>query len=346
MSKSRFVALQVFLWLFSAVLFYLRYKLTAYTPLYIGVLTISSFLIFALIIYGYIFLYNRLFVKVRVWQFCLLIFLSFTGIVFFKIAVENRLVGAVSERHSRLFWSDPLETTISKVHFANAFSSCFFVLLIAILFKSFIESVKLRAKQAEIQKTQLEAELNQLKAHVQPHFLFNSLNNLYYDTYKTLPAVANRIEMLSDMMRYFMEESPKTVVPLSIEVEFIESYIELERIRLNFPVRINVKKDIDTNLMVPPMLLIPLVENAFKFGTKNKEENNTVDIQIERIDDKIRFFTKNRRPQKTEANQREGTGLKNLRERLFLLYNDRFILKTMQQEHFFIAELIIPVHEN
>jgi LytS/YehU family sensor histidine kinase len=284
--------------------------------------------------------------KISLWSFRLLIFFAFTGIVFLKILIENKYAGAVSIAHSRLFWSDPIEGPISNVHFANAFSSCFFVLLIAILFKSFIESVKLKAKQAEVQKKQMEAELNQLKAHVQPHFLFNSLNNLYYDIYKTLPQVANRIEMLSDMMRYFMEESPKTLVPLSTEIEFVESYIALERIRFHFPIRIDIKKDIDNKLMVPPMLLIPLVENAFKYGIKNNNGESSVDILLEQVDSKIRFYTKNKWYNKNLNGDREGTGLKNLSERLTLLYNQNYILNTKQQDEYFIAELIIPVHED
>jgi LytS/YehU family sensor histidine kinase len=255
----------------------------------------------------------------------------------------------VSVAHSRLFWTDPADPTegaISKVHFANAFSSCFFVLMIAILFKSFIESVKLRAKQAEVQKKQMEAELNQLKAHVQPHFLFNSLNNLYYDIYKTLPQVANRIEMLSDMMRYFMEESPKTAVPLYTELEFVESYIALERVRIHFPVQIHIQKEIDTSLLVPPMLLIPLVENAFKYGVKGGDADSVIHLQLEQEEGKICFSTKNKVYGKKEQDSREGTGLKNLRERLALLYNGNFTLETIQENQYFVAQLKIPVYEN
>jgi sensor histidine kinase YesM len=343
-SKKRFILIQVFLWLFSAFLFFLRYKLPAFSALYVAVLTISSFLIFAIIIYGYIYLYNRLYNRIRLWSFGILISSLFTAVVFLKIWIENRFAGAVSISHSRLFWSDPVEAAITKVHFANALASCFFVLLIAILFKSFIESVKLKANQAEVQKKQMEAELNQLKAHVQPHFLFNSLNNLYYDIYKTLPDVANRIEMLSDMMRYFMEESPKALVPISTEIEFIESYIALERVRFHFPLNIRIIKNINSELLVPPMLLIPLVENAFKYGIKNDGES-AIDLQLEQVNNRIRFFTKNKWYMTKNEKNREGTGLKNLRERLTLLYNKDFILKALQQDQYFIAELMLPVYE-
>jgi LytS/YehU family sensor histidine kinase len=95
---------------------------------------------------------------------------------------------------------------------------------------------------------------------VQPRFLFNTFNNLYYDTYKTLPSVAERMVMLSDIMRYFMEESPKERVPLSTEIEFIKDIVRLEQVRVSCPVNIIIDENIDTKLLVPPMLLIPLVE--------------------------------------------------------------------------------------
>jgi LytS/YehU family sensor histidine kinase len=143
-----------------------------------------------------------------------------------------------------------------------------------------------------------------------------------------------------------MEESPKTLVPISTEIEFVESYIALERIRFHFPVHIEVKKNIDKNLLVPPMLLIPLVENAFKYGIKNNDRETAIDFQLEQVDHKIQFFTRNKWYENNKNDGREGTGLNNLRERLTLLYNNNFVLDAKQQDEYFIAALIIPVHEN
>jgi LytS/YehU family sensor histidine kinase len=230
------------------------------------------------------------------------------------------------------------------VHFANNFGSCFFALITGALFKSFTESLSLREKQAEIQKKHLETELNILKAQVQPHFLFNTFNNLYYDTYKTLPSVAERMVMLSDIMRYFMEESPKERVPLSTEIEFVKDIVRLEQIRVSCPVNIMIDENIDTKLLVPPMLLIPLVENVFKHGVKSNGKDNTIDIKIMYEKNKLNFYTKNK--SNTTNSIREGIGLQNLRERLALLFKDEFTLKAFQQDAYFIVMLTIPVYEN
>jgi LytS/YehU family sensor histidine kinase len=267
------------------------------------------------------------------------------AVVVMKITLENTLVARTANGvFFRLFYSAGV--LVSDIHLFNSFSACFFVLLTAILFTYFTESLSLRAKQAEISKRHMEAELNGLKAHVQPHFLFNSLNNLYYDTYKTMPRVADRIAMLSDIMRYFMEESPKSLVPLETELEFIHDFIQLEKVRISYPVDITVDSSVDQRLLVPPMLLIPLVENAFKHGLSELGEASFIRIALRQEGKTIRFTTTNRKiPVKADA-ERRGTGLKNLRERLALLFGENHSLQSRFEEGNHIAELIIPVYEN
>lgn len=344
-TRKYLLRLQVVLWTFSALLFYMKYKmLPMYPGIYILAITVNSFAAFAAIIYGYVQLYNTLFHKIKSVYFILLVFVFFFSIVFLKIFIENNFISQLTHIHFRLFYSD--REVIAKVHFANAFSSCFFALITGILFKSFMESLTLRERQAEIQKKHLETELNQLKAQVQPHFLFNSLNNLYYDTYKVLPSVAERMAMLSDIMRYFMEESPKEQVPISTELEFVEDFIRLEGVRFHYPIHIEIDKDINMNLMVPPMLLIPLVENAFKHGVKNDGEASNIEIKLRHKENRLTFTTKNKCYKTWMERGRNGVGLKNLRDRLTLLYSHNYRLKTEEQNGCFLAELTIPVYEN
>jgi len=343
-TRKYLVRLQVVLWAFSALLFYMKFKaLPFYPAVYILAITVTSFSIFAAIVYGYMFLYNRFYQTKGLLSFILVVFLFFWALVFSKIFIENRFVSQLTSVHFRLFYSD--QVLVSKVHFANAFSNCFFALITGILFKSFTESLALRERQAEIQKKHLETELNQLKAQVQPHFLFNSLNNLYYDTYKTLPAVAERIAMLSDIMRYFMEESPKELVPIATEVDFVEDFIRLEGVRFPYPIDVQIEKEVNPELMVPPMLLIPLVENTFKHGVKNDGEATSIEIRLRHHNNRLSFTTKNKIYSKKEM-RREGVGLKNLRDRLTLLYGKNYVLKTQEEDGYFLAELTIPAHEN
>jgi LytS/YehU family sensor histidine kinase len=135
-------------------------------------------------------------------------------------------------------------------------------------------------------------------------------------------------------------------VPISTELEFIEDYIKLEQIRFHFPINIEIDKSINNNLMIPPMLLIPLVENTFKHGLKNDSEASKIEIKLSYENNKFRFRTKNKLYKNNDVNERTGTGLKNLGERLLLLYKDDFVLDLSRQDENFIAELIIPAHEN
>jgi len=335
--------MQVVIWVFSFILFYLKYStLPLYYASYIFALTVHSFVFFAVIVYGYMYLYNKLFYRVIRIKFISIVGFLFIGLVLIKIYLENTFSSKLTEVYLRSFYSG--DGFISFVHFANNFGSCFFALITGALFKSFTESLYLREKQAEIQKKHLQTELNILKAQVQPHFLFNSFNNLYYDTYKTLPLVAERLVMLSDIMRYFMEESPKERVPLSTEIEFVKDIVRLEQVRISCPVTIIIDENIDTKLLVPPMLLIPLVENVFKHGVKSNEKDNTIDIKIMHEKNKLNFYTKNKL--NTKSSIREGIGLQNLRERLTLLFKDEFTLNAFQQEEYFIVMLTIPVYEN
>jgi sensor histidine kinase YesM len=344
--KSRNLGvLQAAIWLFSAVLFYLQHRIPAYPTAYLLAITLNAFIFFAIIFYGYAWMYRNWYPRMKKAGFILAVFGLLALVVTLRIILENTVVAqATPNIFFRLFYS--AEALVTYVHLANAFSSCFFVLLASVMYTSFTESISLRAKQAEIRKQHMEAELNGLKAQVQPHFFFNSLNNLYYDTYKTLPNVAERIAMLSDIMRYFTEESPKTYVPLSTELEFIRDFIQLEQVRIPYPVSVRIDDDIDHKLMLPPMLLIPLVENAFKHGLSASEEGCTIVISLRQEGNRIRFSTRNRKVERKDERGRQGTGLRNLKERLNLLYEDDYRLHTGIEDGNYIAELIIPVYEN
>jgi sensor histidine kinase YesM len=337
-SKHNLAILQAAVWVLSSLLFYfyMRQRLSNYSAGYVISVTFSSFASFAAIIYGYVFIYNRLhYRKKRV----LLIFLYVMALFIVVCAVRMYIEATVISRYTR-------QTSIffyGKVHWSYTLISCFFALIAGMLLKSFAEAIKLKTTQAQIQQKQLETELKQLKAHVQPHFLFNSLNNLYFDTYTTLPGVADRIARLSDIMRYFIEETPRETVRLSTETTFIESYIELEKVRLHTPLEINMEVTADLSTRVPPMLLIPLVENVFKHGIQSNGVQNKVFIRLHQQNGRLYFSVRNTAaPQQTES-LRKGTGIPNLKERLALLFNNDYRLNIRRAGDQFIAELEFPV---
>jgi sensor histidine kinase YesM len=201
--------------------------------------------------------------------------------------------------------------------------------------------LKQQSEKILVQKSQ--AELNLLKSQVQPHFLFNTLNNIYYEAYKEAPRTAKLIERLSDIMRYFVDESPKDEVSLATEINFLENYIALEKIRIRHEIQLTFTQDCNTELRIPPMLLMTFVENIFKHGIDKSSGENKIELSLIQHDSYLVFQTKNRIYDKQSGAEPMGFGIKNLRKRLTLLYNDRFELNVDDTGQFFTAFLKVPL---
>lgn len=224
----------------------------------------------------------------------------------------------------------------------------FFVNLMVFLFslplRLAFDYFKVRRQQEQLQKRTAEAELNLLKAQVQPHFLFNTLNNIYFVAQRESPATAVLLERLSNIMRYFVDEGPKEKIQLVREVDFLRDYIHLEKVRMRHPLQMDFTVKGETaEVSIPPMLLIPLVENVFKHGINKRSEENLLVLTITVSDDKLSLEVRNRLFEEVEPAQHGGNGLANLRSRLELLYGDRYSLQTVKQDGLFIASLTIPL---
>ncbi|SKA06788.1 sensor histidine kinase [Sediminibacterium ginsengisoli] len=220
----------------------------------------------------------------------------------------------------------------------SSFTSMALIYFASVLFYITLRYFRLRQKQEQLQKKQAEAELGLLKAQVQPHFLFNTLNNIYFIAQRESPATAALLEKLSDIMRYFVDEAPKQQIELKDELLFIRNYINLEEMRMRYPMRIslNVNEEILSQVSVPPMLLIPLVENVFKHGIDKRREDNFIELTVERKDKRLYITVENLYLQLPVNGQTGGLGLSNLRSRLELLYGPDFSLETSVkgQHHF------------
>jgi len=201
--------------------------------------------------------------------------------------------------------------------------------------------LKQQSEKMLVQKSQ--AELNLLKSQVQPHFLFNTLNNIYYEAYREAPRTAKLIERLSDIMRYFVDESPKDEVSLSTEIQFLENYIALEKIRIRHEIELDFIKDCNAEIRIPPMLLMTFVENIFKHGIDKSSSENKIEITLVQQDGYLLFQTKNRLHEKSGTNEPYGFGIKNLRKRLLLLYDERFELNVVTANNYFTAFLKVPL---
>ncbi len=216
------------------------------------------------------------------------------------------------------------------------------IYIMSLVFRVAIAYFTLKQQTEEIMLQKSQAELNLLKSQVQPHFLFNVLNNIYYRVYKGDPMSAGLIERLSDIMRYFVDESPKDEVPVATEVAFIENYMELEKIRIRHGATINFEKAYNPELRIPPMLLMTFVENIFKHGIDKSQKQNEVTISLVQQNGYLLFKTSNRKNDSPAAHQSGGFGIANLTKRLKMLYGQEFELDIDDRGDLYTASLKIP----
>lgn len=167
-----------------------------------------------------------------------------------------------------------------------------------------------------------KTELSLLKSQINPHFFFNTLNNLYALTIKNSKQAPEVILKLSDMMRYTIYEGEKDYVSLRDEIEYLQNYIELHKIRYQKTVDISFIHDIDTSLQIAPLLFIILLENSFKHGIETLTENAFINIELIENKEEISFIILNNFDP-NEVSESNGIGLKNLKRRLSLLYKDQ-----------------------
>lgn len=207
-----------------------------------------------------------------------------------------------------------------------------------------IQDVTIKLKEAQKQK--LEAELSALKAQVNPHFLFNTLNNIYSLSLDKSDRTPELVLKLSDLMSYTLYECKEDFVPISKEIEFINNYIELERIRLNNSTKIQLNTIGNyEDCKVAPLLFIPFIENAFKHGVNQRPVNPYINIAFNFSDSKmVRFTIENNKPNAEEtASKFNGIGIDNARKRLNLLYENKHNLEITNSPENFKVNLTIAI---
>ena len=185
-----------------------------------------------------------------------------------------------------------------------------------------------------------KAELQHLKSQVNPHFFFNTLNNLYGLVERDPKKAQELILKLSDLMRYSIYEGEKEIVTLKDEVDYLKNYVELHKMRYHKNVDVVFNCQIEENCKVMPLLFIILLENAFKHGVENLRENAFVHIDLVTFENKIQFEIKNNFDN-SESTEGSGIGLKNLKRRLELVYPNKHKLSIEVSENVYKTKLIL-----
>jgi sensor histidine kinase YesM len=205
-----------------------------------------------------------------------------------------------------------------------------------------------RAVKARQQKTIAELEL--LKAQIHPHFLFNTLNNLFAHTLRNSTDSPQIVSRLSNLLRFMIYESRQEFIPLSEEIKLLNNYIDLEKLRYGQELDMSVTftGDLEQKL-IRPLLLLPLIENSFKHGMSQQLEKKWIQLDM-KVDQNNFYFklanSKDPKQVKTEVpGKSKGIGLENVRRRLELLYPGKYKMEILDQEDVFLVDILLEIME-
>ena len=221
-----------------------------------------------------------------------------------------------------------------------------YVVALATAIKLTVDWIHERKRNQELQKIQLKTELNFLKSQIQPHFFFNTLNNLYALTLEKSDVAPEVVLKLSNIMHYVLYEVKEPLIGLLDSIKYIQNYLDLERLRYGDKIisTLEIIGEIE-DVKVPPLLFLPFIENSFKHGVRNLEHSK-VNITFENIDNKLLNFTVENTidEQQNAINAGSpGIGNQNVRRRLELLFKNNFELKTYIVNGNYCVQLKMPI---
>jgi LytS/YehU family sensor histidine kinase len=221
---------------------------------------------------------------------------------------------------------------------ANAF--------VFVFFKLFKDQFEIQKRTLALEKEKAETELKLLKAQLNPHFLFNTLNNIYSLSFTSSPVTSQSIARLADILDHILYRCNTPFVPIVAEISVVKNYIELEKLRYDERLTVNFKTEIEHEANIAPLILLSLIENAFKHGASEDAGAPIIDITLFANEDKLIFKVSNTVAISNNASDMVSTeriGLNNLRRQLDLIYGDNYTLSVTREEKYFTVQLTIQL---
>lgn len=206
----------------------------------------------------------------------------------------------------------------------------------------FLKSLRDDEMLKDLERQRLESELQYLKYQLNPHFFMNTLNNIYALVDLNTEQAKKTIIELSKLMRYVLYEANKNQISLEHEIQFLENYIALMKLR--YIDNLNIRTEFPVVVpcvQIPPLLFISLLENAFKHGV-SYQEPSFIEVRIELADEGVIFNCKNSKHTHAHKDAYHGIGIDNIKKRLHLLYGNNYTFTTNESENCFEVLLIIP----
>lgn len=224
---------------------------------------------------------------------------------------------------------------------------------IAASIMAIIKLIKLRSEESigweRLEREKATSELNFLKAQIHPHFLLNTLNNLYALTIKKSEKAPETVLKLSEMLSYVLYKCNEKYVLLQDEITLIENYIALEELRYGSELKLKFSHNLtNNNYKIAPLILLSLVENAFKHGVSGDVNQPEIKIDLKAMDGQLMFEvfnTKNPNKQLDPNNYTKGIGSKNVKKQLDLLYSNEYALNVLEEKETYTVKLTLPVYD-
>lgn len=210
-----------------------------------------------------------------------------------------------------------------------------------IIFYLLIDRQSILRKQAEIEKEKIRAKLDALKAQINPHFLFNTLNNIYSLAVQQSAETAPTIDRLSQLLDYLLYRCNENYVSLDNEIQFLRNYLDLGKIRFGNRLNIHFSYETDSPYRITPLLLVPIIENMFKHGAEQTTGPMVFRITLKAENNQLTLITTNNFI--SGENKDAGIGLSNLKQRLEILFPDRYLLRITERGEIFKVKIQVPL---
>ncbi len=220
----------------------------------------------------------------------------------------------------------------------------FFLVIAGAAVKLMIDYTRLQQRMAETAKEKAEAELNFLKSQINPHFLFNSLNSVYFLIDKSNTKARQSLHKFSDMLRYQLYEMNGAKIPVEKEISYLEDYVDLQTLRKDehYNVSFHYSPEV-SGFMIEPLLLVPFVENAFKHVSSHTDKSNFIKLELERKNGQFIFSASNSKDKEKTTDPYSGIGLNNVKRRLELLYPGKHELNIKDENGIYTVDLKLTI---
>ena len=265
--------------------------------------------------------------------------LAFIALILLSSVTKMYVIGKMTNNPALYHWGQDWKRRV----YDNILPH-FFLVIAGAAIKLMLDYGRLQKRMGEIAKEKAEAELNFLKSQINPHFVFNSLNAIYFLIQKENADARNALHRFSDMLRYQLYEMGGQKVPVEKEIAYLRDYMDLQQLRKDdrYTVRFYCTEQVK-GFSIEPLLLVPLVENAFKHISHHKHQPNEVEVSMDRQNGQFIFDIRNSRELLPTTEKPGGIGLQNVRRRLELLYPGKHQLTIRETDQEFLVNLKITL---